>query len=241
MAKRDATFITEKGIFNGQVEFATRQMRFLIDRTIDLEIDGGAVILNDSMKPMFVDVLETFIEEHRTVLDLIRDERTMEFLTEEIMPRINNSLQYEYPISEKVLSSFVDVGIARRELYDTCIVCPECKAIHTSRPGCNNCGSGRVRAEELVHHYACGHVGSIHEFDQGNGIMKCVKCRKVNLIPSIDYDITRGLILCNECGNRMNTPLLIGQCLNPKCGTRFLVSEGITIELFKYTIKDANV
>lgn len=108
---------------------------------------------------------------------------------------------------------------------DKMIVCPECEAVPTVRPGCEACGSAWLEEEVLLHHYACAHVGLESEFVTPSGLV-CPKCRLRDLVPGANFERTIGCLRCSDCAAVSAAPKLICHCLN--CQERFPISEGKT-------------
>jgi hypothetical protein len=140
---------------------------------------------------------------------------------------------YDYDMGEGRLSELVGAGLATRKLLDQVLVCPECSGLPSVRPGCPECGSSWVYADELAHHFACGHVDHMRNFLQGDTVV-CQKCKQSALTINIDYDVTAGLMTCSDCHWTGNQASLIAECL--ACDIRFLVAEAKTLQLWEYSI-----
>lgn len=106
---------------------------------------------------------------------------------------------------------------------DTVIVCPECEAVPTFRPGCGACGSGFTEQEVLIHHYACAHVGPETEFMTSNGLA-CPKCRLRDLVAGSDFEQIKGCLRCTDCDAIFTDSKMIGHCMS--CNHRFLAADG---------------
>ena len=121
----------------------------------------------------------------------------------------------------------------KRIPLDRVIVCPECEAVPTVRPGCGSCGSAWVQNESLIHHYACAHVGPETEFRTSNGL-SCPKCRLPDLVAGSDFDQVKGCLKCSDCNAVSAKPEMICHCLS--CHHRFPASEGKVQEIYGYQV-----
>lgn len=116
---------------------------------------------------------------------------------------------------------------------DRIIVCPECEAIPTFRPGCGACGSAFVEQEILIHHFACAHVGLETEFRGDSGLV-CPKCRLTDLIAGSDFEQIMGCLRCSDCEAIMAEPKSLGHCLS--CQNRFLAEDGKLVDVVGYQV-----
>lgn len=116
---------------------------------------------------------------------------------------------------------------------DRIIVCPECEAIPTFRPGCGSCGSAFVEQEVLIHHFACAHVGPESEFQSGSGLA-CPKCRLNDLIAGSDFEQIQGCLKCSDCDAIFAEAKTLGHCLS--CQHRFAVEDGKLIDVVGYQV-----
>ncbi len=96
-------------------------------------------------------------------------------------------------------------------LLDRIIVCPECEAIPTFRPGCGACGGPWVEEHALIHHDACAQVGSESEVEQ-----------------------TIGGLQCSDCQAIFTEQKMIAHCLG--CQHRFAAKDGIIKEVYGYQV-----
>jgi hypothetical protein len=142
-------------------------------------------------------------------------------------------MAYRLPFDPDILNRWVRVGLLRPRLLDRVQVCPQCETLATFRAGCKACRSGKVDREQLVHHFACAHVGRVSSFENGRQ-MRCPKCRRQPLIVGADFDYQEGLATCADCGWRGNEAVAIGQCF--RCGLRFLGEQAKHLELVGYDV-----
>ena len=139
-----------------------------------------------------------------------------------------HTMRFTWDIPEDTLRRWADVGVLEMVEGDRYFACPNCKALPTFRKGCRNCGSIRVQADQLVHHFACAHVGFLEEFASG-GSLSCPKCHTRNLVIGSDYENMTGPYRCQSC--RWSDAELehVAQCL--KCPLRFPGHQAAVVEL----------
>lgn len=125
-----------------------------------------------------------------------------------LAPRVNDS----------AIESWVEHGILEPVPFDRVLLCPQCRGLPTFRRGCACCGSSRVQAERLIHHFPCAHVGRITEFESAHGLV-CPKCRRTALVVGADYEYAAGPFLCADCSWSSSDLELVGHC--PRCSLRF--------------------
>jgi hypothetical protein len=158
--------------------------------------------------------------------DWLREEKTMPTLSP-------STFRYETKIPPDVLAKWCTLGIMRPVLLDRLVVCPECKAIPTFRTGCPNCGSSRLASAQLIHHFACAHVGLVPDFVQA-GEVACPKCRTRNLVVGTDFEYLQGPQRCIDCNWSGSKLVQVAQCV--MCGLRFPGHQAEEMELIGYHV-----
>jgi hypothetical protein len=121
------------------------------------------------------------------------------------------SLRFEYVVSARILDRLADVGILERTVVDRVYRCPQCGGLPICRSGCNTCHSPLVQTDELIHHYACAHVGSVEQFRDGDRL-RCSKCQMGPLIIGSDFEYLPGLHTCLNCSRTGSQLQLRGTC-----------------------------
>lgn len=123
---------------------------------------------------------------------------------------------------ESILQRWAEAGVLTTNVCDKVLVCPRCRALPTLRLGCRHCGSSRVLKDNLVHHFACAHVGPASEFKQG-GQLACPKCQASRLVVGADFEHIPGAYRCEDCHKTDNERDYVAQCLG--CDLRFPISQ----------------
>lgn len=136
-------------------------------------------------------------------------------------------------MSADVLQQWAMLGVTRPRLIDWIQVCPKCEAIPTFRYGCPECGSSHMATSQLIHHFACAHVGMVHEFER-NGALTCPKCRQRHLVVGADFEHLTGPYKCLDCGWFDGELVQVAQCL--RCRYRFLAEHAVEREQIEYHV-----
>ncbi len=153
---------------------------------------------------------------------------------ENLLPTLNaKTYRFETGLPTETLNKWCEFGIFRPILMDRVLVCPECKGAPTFRDGCRSCGSVRVATSQLIHHFACAHVGFVSDFESGDE-MVCPKCRSRGLIVGADFEHLDGPYRCLDCDWSDTELEIVAQCLG--CQLRFPVHEAVEEELIGYHV-----
>jgi hypothetical protein len=143
------------------------------------------------------------------------------------------ALSIQLGFSEEVLAKWAAIGAFESVFVDKIQVCPLCESLPTFRTGCPNCGSAQIDNEELIHHFACAHVGRVGDFEK-DGDLVCPKCRKRHLIVASDFDYVTGPYRCRNCEWTNLQAENVCQCL--RCKYRFPAHQAETKELRGYRV-----
>jgi hypothetical protein len=137
-------------------------------------------------------------------------------------------------VQEDVLAAWAEIGVLSPVLLDRIQVCPKCHGIPTFRSGCRSCGSARIAAARLIHHYACAHVGPVNAFESADGLV-CPKCRTRRLVIGSDFEYHEGPSQCHDCHWSGTELEQVGQCL--RCGFRFPGRQAHALEMIGYHVQ----
>lgn len=160
------------------------------------------------------------------------------FAVDLLRPRIDSrTLHFGYPGGEARLMHWLDLGVLHRYLIDRVMVCPACETLPTWRKGCNQCGSGRIDQDRLVHHFACAHVGPANEFETPAGL-QCPKCRTQKLIVGSDFEYINGPLKCFDCSSSGGLPAMSALC--HRCFARFDADDALEKLLYGYSVERLN-
>lgn len=132
-------------------------------------------------------------------------------------------LGYAYPCADELLNGWpagavelledlVAEGLLDRRLEGKVHLCPSC-GWHTLNfiEVCPRCGDLDIRVEEVIHHFACAHVGPWSEFKQGVDLI-CPKCDQRLRHMGLDYEKPSDTYVCRHCGHVFNESPVQGRC-----------------------------
>ncbi len=121
--------------------------------------------------------------------------------------------------------------------FDRVTICTRCDSHHLNlREVCPACGSTHYTEEPLLHHFRCGFVGRITEFDPGDGTGRriCPKCTIQLKYLGTDYDRLGKTYLCIDCGTSFQDAPVRSVCLS--CDTEADADDLATVEIFGYAL-----
>lgn len=143
-------------------------------------------------------------------------------------------MEFSLRLPEEMLNQWAAIGVLRPLLVDRVLLCPKCRGLPTFRRACPSCGSASTSNDQLIHHFACAHVGFVKDFEL-NGALVCPKCRTRSLIIGSDYEYMTGPYRCLDCHWGDMELEQVGHCL--RCGFRFPGHQAYEQELRGYRAK----
>ncbi|MEP3479160.1 MAG: response regulator [Fuerstiella sp.] len=151
-----------------------------------------------------------------------------------IVPELNpQTLRMDFGYRQHEVPEWEADPNVRKVALDTVCACPECESIASFRPGCGSCGSAFLEKQNLIHHYACAHVGPENEFRPHDASdLSCPKCRMKNLVSGADFEVTEGCLVCRDCDALTSQPASVGHCMS--CQHRFLAADAKIITVYGY-------
>ncbi len=147
-----------------------------------------------------------------------------------------HTFRFAHP--ESLLRQLCGLGIVEEAFLDRVEVCPNCSGLPTFRPGCQHCGSPRTTLDRLIHHFACGYVGFVSEFEDAGRII-CPKCRTKDLVVGADFEYIDGAHRCFDCAQHFEKPERIGHCLG--CDFRFPAQQADLHDLMGFRPKRLDI
>ncbi len=166
----------------------------------------------------------------------------------EIIPKFNYERGFDYCEAiydfiggcdgiEEVLESFHDIGILKKEIYESLGVCKNCGS-HKLRikPVCPYCGSPDIDAGTVIEHLSCGFVGLITDFFSKGGRLVCPKCGKELRAIGVDYRKTANMYKCHKCGEFTSLPEMRYIC--NVCGAELHEKDLLVKKVYKYVVDD---
>ncbi len=163
-----------------------------------------------------------------------------------VAPEYNpdSSLGYSYSVAEGyfgfgteeavgLLEELMALGLLDRRLADKVHLCPSCgwHALNFVEV-CPRCGDMDVHVEEVVHHFACAHVGPINEYKQGVELV-CPKCGDRLRHMGLDYEKPSETYLCRNCGYVFNESAVEARCF--RCEHVTPAGDLVPTSIYAYT------
>lgn len=99
------------------------------------------------------------------------------------------------------------------------------------REVCPNCGDADIEIQEMIHHFACGHVGALTQFQHGLRLI-CPKCQAELRHIGLDYEKPTETFLCHPNGHVFTDPEVIAACV--ACGGKFKPKDLIERAIYTY-------
>lgn len=156
-----------------------------------------------------------------------------------LTPRLDlTTLEFRRGLDDATLEPWVRLGVLEEFDWDRIRVCPQCRGLPTYRLGCPQCGSARIDADRLIHHFPCAYVGPVERFQTRDGL-QCPKCRLKELVVNSDYEHAAGPYRCRDCSWSNHELEHVAQCL--RCQLRFADHEAHEVSLKGYHARRVDV
>jgi len=138
---------------------------------------------------------------------------------------------------EKFLTTLVEAGILRRELYDKAIYCPRCGSVNVSiQYCCPFCLSFDIKRRSLIEHFKCGYIDTEEKFVSVNGLT-CPRCKHQLTAEDVDYKRAGLWCTCNNCGKSFDIPVPKHFCRN--CKTNFTFENAVIKDVYVYQLDES--
>lgn len=111
-----------------------------------------------------------------------------------------------------------------REHFDRVHRCPGCGGFLLNlREVCVECGSSNLESLPVLHHFRCGYVAPIGDFEsRGNG-RECPKCGNTMRNLGTDHEIVGEQVRCRSCSITFDEPAVEAACF--RCGQKTKVED----------------
>lgn len=95
-------------------------------------------------------------------------------------------------------------GVIYGEFHDRTHLCSQCRTGFLAyREVCPKCGSANSYSQDIIHHFRCGFVGPISDFqNEIDDQLNCPKCNKTLRHIGVDYDKPSVLHECYNCAHK---------------------------------------
>ncbi len=148
---------------------------------------------------------------------------------------VNFEPKEEYHVLE-ILEIAEKEGVLMSEFHDRTHLCSQC---HTGflayRECCPKCGSANSESQDIIHHFVCGFVGPISDFqNEIDDQLNCPKCTRTLRHIGVDYDKPSVLHECFNCGHKFQDFNVRAKCVT--CTFDNDVQQLIGREISNYTL-----
>jgi diguanylate cyclase (GGDEF)-like protein len=134
----------------------------------------------------------------------------------------------------ELLDDLAGRAIMDRKLHDKVHLCPTCMRYNINfREVCPSCGQTDVEVQEMIHHFACGHVSPISQFQHGLRLI-CPKCNAELRHIGLDYEKPTETFLCRQNGHVFTDPDVEAACV--ACGAKFKPKDLINRNVYAYEL-----
>ncbi|NMH61433.1 diguanylate cyclase domain-containing protein [Alteromonas ponticola] len=121
-----------------------------------------------------------------------------------------------------------------REFFKRAHFCPTCDgAFLNFIETCTDCGAENLKKEELVHHFKCGHVDNLSNFERNNQLV-CPKCDERLKHIGVDYDKPSVVYQCRQCTLQFQDPVLKVQCYS--CESEANIDDVNVADIYAYEL-----
>jgi len=134
------------------------------------------------------------------------------------------------------ITFIAEKGCFDREFFDKVLLCPHCGHHDINiRETCPSNHSANISVAEMIHHFRCGYVGTVTEFQQGIRYV-CPKCGAELRQVGIDYDKPGQSYICRDTKEKFTEPDVWCQCRN--CSKQFEIDDAVREDIFTYVLNE---
>ena len=140
------------------------------------------------------------------------------------------------PLHAEALEQMAAQGVLTRSITNRVRSCDTCGGAQLNyREVCANCSDIDIVKTDTLHHFSCGHVGSIDEFRDGTGLA-CPKCPTSIRHIGVDYEKLSMHYKCNNCDHLSPSPRVETQCM--RCTSINAPQNTLERPIYKYELTD---
>lgn len=158
----------------------------------------------------------------------------------------NSTTGYTYPILESLMNGkspyrlmefAVEEGLFTTQFQDSVYTCNTCEdGFLMYREACPKCHNTYLSSQDLIHHFACAHIGPERSFQRDNNELVCPKCDKALKHIGIDYDKPAVMHHCNTCHHEFQSFQIVATCCS--CHKTTEVEHLLKREILTYHLTD---
>lgn len=149
------------------------------------------------------------------------------------------SVNFEYKEEHKtldILELAEKEGLIYAEFNDKTHLCGQCHTGYLSyREVCPKCNSANSESQDIIHHFSCGFVGPLSDFqNEIDDALNCPKCNRTLRHIGVDYDKPSVLHECFNCAHKFQDFNVNARCMT--CDYDNGVQHLISKEINNYTL-----
>ncbi|MFQ5561740.1 MAG: diguanylate cyclase domain-containing protein, partial [Nitrospinota bacterium] len=134
----------------------------------------------------------------------------------------------------KVLDFLEGQSVISGSFFEKSHFCNQChSAFLNFQEVCPHCKSADLQVEDLIHHFACAHVGASTEYKKGSKNI-CPKCDKELRHVGVDFDKPSIVYTCSPCGHTSQDPEITTTCFN--CARKTSPENLLQLTVKKYSL-----
>ncbi|NYZ14514.1 hypothetical protein HL658_18345 [Azospirillum sp. RWY-5-1] len=119
--------------------------------------------------------------------------------------------------------------------FDRVHRCPGCGGhLLNIREVCVECGSSNIENLPVLHHFRCGYVAPIGEFESKGRGRSCPKCGHSMRNLGTDHEIVGEQVRCRSCAISFDEPNVEAACF--RCGRKTPVDQCVTMDIWGYRL-----
>lgn len=205
-----------------------RRVRKALGVTAKKTLPEAARMNADSLK---IQLLRNFLDDGVATISPIYDTESPFGYT---YPALGKYAELAPDKMVEVLDDLAARAILTRKLHDRIHICPTCDRYNMNfREICPQCGSPDIEVQEMIHHFACGHVGPISQFQHGLRFI-CPKCHAELRHIGLDYEKPTETYLCRISGHIFSEPDVETVCV--ACGAKHPPKDLINRNIYTYEL-----
>lgn len=122
-----------------------------------------------------------------------------------------------------------------REHFDRVHRCPGCGSyLLNLREVCVECNSANIESLPVLHHFRCGYVAPIGEFETRGKGRECPKCGHTMRNLGTDHELVGEQVRCRSCSITFDEPAVEASCF--RCGSKTPVDQLVEFDIWGYRL-----
>ena len=119
--------------------------------------------------------------------------------------------------------------------FDRVHKCPGCGSfLLNMREVCVECGSANIESLPVMHHFRCGYVAPVGEFESLGRGRECPKCGHAMRNLGTDHEIVGEVVRCRTCSISFDEPAVEASCF--RCGQKTEVEQLVQLDVWGFKL-----